>query len=79
MLATAIGASEERILAGERTDGALDRVGVDLDPPVVEEARQARPARECVADGFGDRALLRDGGKLGFQPRLQAVDGLVFC
>jgi len=38
--AALIGASEQRILAVERdrTDRALDHVGMDLDPAVVEEA-----------------------------------------
>ena len=71
VLAAAIGAGEERVLAVEceRADGALDHVGVDLDTAVVEEARQARPARERVANGFGDRALQRDGSAaIGAEP-----------
>ena len=49
VLATAVGASEQRVLSieGERADGAFDHVRVDLDPPVVEEAGQTRPAREA--------------------------------
>jgi hypothetical protein len=47
VLAAAIGASEERILAieGDGPDGALDDVGIDLDPAVIDEANEAAPQR----------------------------------
>ena len=46
VLAAAVGAGEQRILAieGDGADGALDDVGVDLDAAVVEEAGQSRPS-----------------------------------
>ena len=46
VLRTAIGAGEERVLAVERdrADGALDRVVIDLDPAIIEEQAQTRPA-----------------------------------
>ena len=55
VLAAAVGACEERVLAIERDrpDGALDHVGVDLDAAVVKEATEPRPSREGVADGLG--------------------------
>ena len=76
MLATAVGAGEERVFAIERDrpDGALDHVGVDLDATVVEEAREALPAREGIADGFGELALLADEAELLSEPRLQRRD-----
>jgi hypothetical protein len=52
----------------------LDTVGVHLDAAVVQEAYQATPALETVADRLGNRALLRHGGELDFQPGLQAFD-----
>src|SRR5215469_15587332 len=52
----------------------LDTVGVHLDAAVVQEAYQATPALETVADGLGNGALLRHGGELDFQPGLQAFD-----
>src|SRR6266704_5794078 len=63
VLATAVGAGEEVVLAAERdrTNRTLDNVGVDLDAPVVEEAGKAVPARERVADGCGDGRLAGDG------------------
>ena len=63
VLAAAVGAAEERILAVEcdRPDGALDHVGVDLDAAVVEEAAEALPTREGVAEypSEGGRLELR--------------------
>jgi hypothetical protein len=50
--ATAIGAGEEVVLAAERDgpDRALDRVGVEVDATVIQEAAERIPARERVAD-----------------------------
>jgi hypothetical protein len=47
---------EQMILAPEREGphGALDEVVVDFDPPLLEVAGQARPARERVADRLGE-------------------------
>ena len=47
VLSPAIGTREESVLPieGNGADGALDDIGVDLDAPVVDEARQAVPAR----------------------------------
>jgi len=55
----AVRPSEERILAGERerSDRPLDRIGVDLDPPIVEESSETAPMREPVADRLGELAL----------------------
>ena len=46
VLATAIRSGEECILPvkSERTNGALDDVGVDLDVAIIEEAGQTIPA-----------------------------------
>lgn len=70
VLSPAVGAGEECVLAieGDGADGPLDDVGVDLDATLVEEARQASPARERVADRFGELALLADQGELPAQP-----------
>src|SRR5437660_5431430 len=76
MLAATVGAGEEMILAPERdrTDRALDDIGVDLDAAVVEEASKTVPARERVADCPGDGRLAGDGGKLGLEPQTQVID-----
>src|SRR5882672_10889044 len=59
VLATAVGAGEEVVLAAERdrTDRTLDDIGIDLDAAVIEEAGKALPARERVADRRGDGRL----------------------
>jgi hypothetical protein len=46
MLGTAIGAREQCVLAikCDRTDRALDNIGVDLDAAVVDEAGEPSPA-----------------------------------
>jgi hypothetical protein len=46
MLGSAIGTCEQCIFAieGDRPDGALNDVGVDLDPAVIDEAGEAFPA-----------------------------------
>src|SRR5258707_3491348 len=61
---------EQMILAPERDGphGALDDVVVDFDPPIVEVAGQARPARERVADRLGEFRFAGDSGELGGQP-----------
>jgi hypothetical protein len=48
-------AREERVLPcqRDRADLVLDRVGVELEGAVVEEADQAGPVREGVADVLG--------------------------
>src|SRR5580704_7486575 len=56
--AAAIRAREQMVFAPERDgpDGARDRVVVELDAAVVEEAGEGWPARERVADGLGEGA-----------------------
>lgn len=76
VLRAAVGACEERVLAieGDRADGALDHVGVQLDASVVEEPGQADPSRQGVADGFGQLALLADEGELFPEPGFECRD-----
>ena len=80
MLAAAVGAGEEMIFAPERDrpDCAFDDIGVDLDAAVVEEAGDALPAQERVADGLGELGLLADEAELlaqpGLGPRQELVD-----
>ena len=70
MLAAAIGACEEGVLPIERdrVDLTFDDVAVDLDAAVVEEAGQALPAGERIADRFGKLGFLADQSELGAQP-----------
>jgi hypothetical protein len=57
-------------------DRPFDDVRIDLDAAVVEEATEACPAAQRVADCFGELALLADEGKFLAQPRLECVDYL---
>lgn len=76
MLGAAIGASEEVVLAAERqrANGPLDNVVVDLNAPIVEEARDPVPSAQDVADRLGQFALAAGGGKLGAQTGLERLD-----
>lgn len=76
MLGAAVRSCEECILAVERdrADRAFDGVAVDLDAAIVEEARQAIPARERVAYRLGKFCLLADQAKLLAQPCFEIGD-----
>ena len=56
MLAATIGTGEQRILSvqRDRSDAALHHVRIDLDAAVVEEAREAIPARQRITDRLGE-------------------------
>ena len=59
VLGAAVGAGEQCIfpVQRDRADGPFDGVVVELDAAIVDEARQALPARQGVTDGFGKFAL----------------------
>jgi len=59
--AARIGASESPVAAAERNaaQGAFGGVARQANPPVVEEARERRPAGQLVADRLGDLVLRR--------------------
>lgn len=62
VLGAAIGAGKKGILPveGDGTDGALDSVVVELNAAVIDQACQALPTRQRIADGIGKLALLAD-------------------
>src|SRR5215218_8791242 len=76
MLSAAIGACEQSIFTvqRDRADGTLDGIVVELDAAIVDKARQALPARQCVSDGLGELALLTDQAEFGAQPRFECID-----
>ena len=76
VLAAAVGAGEQAVLAveGQGPDGALDGVGIELDAAVVQEAGEALPAAQGVADRLGQLAFLADGLEPGAQPGLQRLN-----
>ena len=75
-MTAAITAREEMILPSEsnRSNRALDGVGVQFDAAVVQEAGQTMPARQRVPDRFGERAASRQQRKLRLEPGAQGVD-----
>ena len=76
MLGAAIGAGEEGVFAreGNRPNGSLDHVVVDFDAAVLEKQAQACPARQGIADGFGELGLLADQRQFLTQPGLECLD-----
>jgi hypothetical protein len=76
VVAAFVGAGEQGVLAieGERTDGALDSVVVEIDATIVEEADQAVPAWERVADRLAEAALGADLPAACFEEPVQVVD-----
>src|SRR5713226_8712552 len=69
----AIGACEQRVFAIERdgADGSFDGIVIDLDAAIVDEAGQAFPARQGVADRLGELAFLADQAEFCAQPLLE--------
>src|SRR5439155_27091682 len=76
VLGTGVVAGEECIFAIEsnRSHRTLDRVGVDLDPAVLEKAFKPVPVIEAVADGAGNRRFGGGALELRLQPALQLDD-----
>jgi hypothetical protein len=72
----AVVAGEECIPACEsQTAGrAPDRIGIDKDSTVVEEAAEALPVIEAVGEALGALRALEYRGKAYFEPRLQGLD-----
>lgn len=68
-------AGEEMVLAPERdrADGTLDRVGIEFDAAVVEEAAESLLPSECVSDCFGQTAAPWHAVQLAFEPRAHGV------
>jgi pimeloyl-ACP methyl ester carboxylesterase len=72
----AIRAREQVILAAQRDgpDGALDRVVVEFDAAVIEEAAKAVPTGQRIADRIGKAATGRDVSELRLEPSLHRRD-----
>ena len=51
----------------------LDNVRIEIDAAVFEEARQAFPVLERIADGIGDGRFGRDAAELLFEERFEGV------
>jgi hypothetical protein len=76
MFGSAVGACEQRILTSQpnRADGPFDNVIVEFDAAVVDEKREAFPARQGIANCLGQFALLADQRELCPKPRLEHND-----
>ncbi|KAF2988696.1 hypothetical protein MJC1_04225 [Methylocystis sp. MJC1] len=76
VFAASVRTREESVfpIEGDGTDCTFDDIGVDLDAPVVDEACQAVPARERVADRLGELGLLADQREFFTQPWLERVE-----
>jgi hypothetical protein len=76
MLGASVGTREQRVppVERDRADGALDGVVVEFDATVIDEARQAFPARQGIADGRSKLAFLADQAEFCAQSRLEPVD-----
>jgi hypothetical protein len=58
---------------GNRPDCPLDAVGIQLDPAVLKEQRQALPVAQGIADRFGQGGAPRDPSQLDREPGMQGV------
>ena len=75
-LGTAFTAGEQVVLLSKayRLDAALDRIAVYFNASVFDEARQAVPMVEGVADGFAQTGLLRDFQQPRLEPGFEVLD-----
>ena len=74
--APAVAARKEMILPSEsdRSNRALDGIGVEFDAAVIQKARQSVPTGKRVADRFGELAAPRYTGQLRLEPIVQGLD-----
>src|ERR1700757_4300727 len=86
MAVSAFAAREQIVLLSKpyRLDAALDRIVVYFNASVIDEARQAVPMVEGVADGFAQTGLLRDFQQPRLEPGFEVLDqwpgvGLPHC
>ncbi len=70
-----VGAGEEVVLATERdrTDGAFNGVGIEVNPTILEEPAERQPSGERIADRLGETAALWQARQLMLEPGLQVV------
>lgn len=75
MVGAAVRTCKQRVfpVQRDRTDGAFDGVVVELNAAIIDEARQALPARERITDGVGKLALLADQTEFCAQPLLECL------
>ena len=71
-----VAAGEQRVLASkrDRTDRALDRIGVHLDAAVGDKAHEAIPMFEAIADCAGNDRFAGHAPEFAFEPRFKSID-----
>src|SRR5258707_14492594 len=74
--AAAVGSGKQVVLAAERdrADDALDRIGIEFDAAVIEEAAKCAPADQGIADRIGQTAAGRGKSELRIEPGLHRRD-----
>lgn len=72
-LGPAIRPGEQMVLAAEcdRADCSFDRVGVEFNTAIAEEAAKGLPASEAISDGVGEAAAGREVHELSLKPNLE--------
>ena len=72
----AITSCEEMVFATQcgGTDGAFDRIGVEIDMAIIKEPGKAIPSGEGIAHGFSKFAASGKTGQLVVQPLMQPLD-----
>jgi len=75
-MSTTIAAGEEMILATKcnGSNCAFNRVGIELDAAIMQEARQPFPARQRIPDRLRQGAAAGNKGKLRFEPEPYGID-----
>lgn len=75
-ISSAVRSGKQVVLATERNwpDCAFNRVGVEFEAAIAEEAAKGIPAGEGVADGLGETAFWRELHELPLKPGLEGCD-----
>ena len=76
VVAAFVGSCEQGVFAveGKRADGTLDGVVVEIDPAIIEEAREAIPAFEGIADRFAELGFGADLTAAGFEELVKVIN-----
>ncbi len=75
-IGAAVRSGEQVVLAPERdrADRSLDRIGVEFDAAVIEEAAEGLSSGERVSGPFGQPAAHRHAARLALEPRPHGID-----
>lgn len=81
MFGAAVGTCKQRVfpIERDRTDGAFGGVVVELDEAIIDEARQALPARESIASASSPFCLVGASFICSHCSNVSASSRLVCC